>query len=299
MFECPYCHHEFTTKQRLISHLTRNNKCYDVNKIGVPPILAELIGVSGSDKKLDDANPILSDIQNTQTPVISEAPNSAATVYHCQNCMKMYISQKNLDRHLATGKCYKKIDVTVEPLPVIFKSKRENSKKTQNVVEKKSVQKEISKNRKTNIKYIVKENYFEYLISKLGSIEEALKFVRSCIQAKIKGGISLLQKIYFDDREVCDYPIEIIDAKNMNIYYKTPEKLVLDQNCTYIKSVMIDNLRNCYLLFCNHIINNNMNDIDIIFDGYDLGDIQNHVLELSDEKRKDRIIMGLLEHVKK
>ena len=287
MFECAYCHHVFATKQRLISHLTRSNKCYDVDKIGVPPILAELIGVSGS--------------PSSSIEVHSDPPDvNKKDVFHCQHCMKMYVSQKNLDRHLATGKCYKKIDVTDEALPVIFKSKREHSKsKKQSVTGNILLQKEISKNHKPNIKYIVKENYFEYLTSKLGSIEEALKFVRSCIQAKIKGGISLLQKIYFDDRDVCDYPIEVIDAKSMNLYYKTPEKLILDEKGIYIKSVMIDNLRNCYLLFCNHIINNNLNDMDIIFDGYDLGDIQNHVLELSDEKRKDRIIMGLLEHIKK
>lgn len=133
----------------------------------------------------------------------------------------------------------------------------------------------------------------------MGSVDEAFKFIRGCIQAKIRGGITLLYKIYFEGKEFRDYPIEVVDAKTRKIYYKTPDKIELDENSSHVRAILIDNLRNCYLQFCNHIISTNLDDNDVIFNDYDLGEIQNHILELSDEKKKDRIMFGLIEQIKK
>ena len=79
------------------------------------------------------------------------------------------------------------------------------------------------------------------------------------------------------------------------MYYKTPTGLVLDENASHIKSILINNLKNCYLKFSNHLINEHGDDPDALFDEYDLGEIQSHVLELSDETKKNQIILGLIQ----
>jgi hypothetical protein len=264
----------FTTKQRLVSHLTRVNKCYDINEVGIPPLLLEIMGAS---QKTTRPTPTLTP---TPTPTLTPTPTPILTPTPTPQPLK-----KNDD----------------DQVPVIFKSKREHRKPNKIVRKIQSQVITVTKEEvscQPDIKYIVKENYVNYLATSMGSMDNALKFVRSCIQSKIKGGISLLYKIYFEGKDQINYPIEIVDLKNMKIYYKTPERVVLDEKSNVVKSILIDNLRNCYLQFCNRIINANMDDNDIIFDNYDLRDIQNHILDLSDDKLKDRIVHGLLEQIK-
>lgn len=297
MFDCPYCHNVFTTKQRLISHLTRNNKCYD-NSIGVPPILMELIGFSNDDKN-----------KTSEEPVVSEPANNTSISVICSGCSKKFISQKNLDRHITTGKCHgsstsnsKVITQTLDMnIPVIYKSKKETEIKIKKKEKVKEKEKEvvIVPEQRTHVKYIEKEDYVSYLTQQLGTTEQAFKFIRNCIQSKLRGCINLLYKIYFENKVYLDYPIEIVDIKTHKVYYKTDSNIILDENCNHIKSVMIDNIRNCYLQFCNNIINSNLDDNHVLFDDYDIGDIQSHILELSDEKKKDRVISGLLDQIKK
>jgi len=300
MFDCPYCHQVFTTKQRLISHLSRNNKCYDVTVIGVPPILLELMGFN-QDKK--DETVIPEPIKEKPIEMTNE---NTDIKYICVKCQKTFVSQKNLDKHMSSIKCHKKGTVIENnELPIIFKSKAENKKQVKPPTPPKPPKNEdIPKTKEyqypqQNIKYIMKENYVTSLTEIMGSQEMAFNFIRTCIQTKIRGGINLLYKVYFEGKEYKDYPIEIVDAKTRKIYYKTPDKIELDENAVRIKAILIDNLRNCYLQFCNHIISTNLENTDVIFNDYDLADIQNHILELADEKKKDRIISGLIDQTKK
>lgn len=334
MFDCPYCQHTFTTKQRLISHLTRNDKCYDVSTIGVPPILLNLMGFSqkevetttcDKDKTVNTSTQIedivIENRREKETIVDDEehednidkgtvfvADNKTETNTNkdlnvCNKCSKKFANQKNLERHLIGGKCQKKIAhprivLPEDQIPNIFKSRNEN-KKPAKAIKKLQPKPDPNPNHKSNVKYIIKENYIDYLTKQMGSEDEAFKFVRTCIQGKIKGGINLLYKIYYEGRDRADYPIEVVDPRIKKIYYKTPNNVVLDENATYIKSVLVENLRNCYLRFCNQIIEANLDDNNVIFDDYNLGEMQKHILELSDDKKKDRIIAGLIDQTKK
>jgi Zn-finger nucleic acid-binding protein len=358
MFDCPYCHIPFTTKQRLISHLTRNNKCYDVDSIGVPPILLELMGfqpnvkmpqtctrVQNHDKESDydhpsqlTENPITNliedSIKHEHHPVsdkhcLSNNDNSMEEVIYsnkCPKCCKVFASKKNLDKHISNDKCNIKTPThtadntnsnhseinTTHSKNTIHTADNTNSnhseittthsKNTIHTLEVPRHSTETHHNNephyKPNIKYIIRENYIEYLTRTMGSADVAYKYVRACIQNKIKGAINLLHKIYFEGRKYIDYPIEISTSKNKKLYYKTPYDIVPDENCNYIKSILIENIRNCYLQFCNHIISSNLGDNDIIFDDYDLAHIQKHIIELAEEKKKDKIITGLLDKLK-
>ena len=347
MHDCPYCQHSFSTKQRLISHLTRNNKCYDVAVVGVPKILMELMGFNDNSEQTTTSEtsllktsptviPVQTSVQTpvqTQTvsepallltPLLSEPLQEQAQCEHidppdvttvvktcvdptmpinCPNCLKPFATQRNLDRHTSTVKCHKK--VIDDNIPLIYKSKNENTPIPKPVPTTRKHRKAEQSHcipvhtQGSTIKYIIKENYFDTLTEKLGSHENTLKYIKSCIQSKMKGGINLLYKVYCDGKDLVDIPIEVIDIKTRKIYYKTPDNIVLDENSTYIKSILIENLRNCYLHFCNQIISDNMSDNDVLFDDYDLGEIQKHILELSEDKRKDKIIGGLLEHINK
>ena len=120
MFECPYCHHIFTTKQRLISHLTRNIKCYDVTAVGVPAMLLELIGAGGT-KPASQATTSTSTTEEVTSGVEEGVVLNGALV--CTNCMKQFATQKNLDKHQTTVKCHKK----KAPEPDIYLSKKEQA----------------------------------------------------------------------------------------------------------------------------------------------------------------------------
>jgi len=285
MFPCPYCQQVFTTKQRLVSHLTRVNKCYDIDEVGIPPLLLEIMGASQT-KKLPQP-------QQSQQP----QPQQSQPQPPQPQQQPQQPQQQPQPQPQPQPQQPRKQNVD-DQVPVIFKSKSEQRKPNKIVRKSPSQIPKEEVSCQPDIKYIVKENYVNYLATSMGSMDNALKFVRTCIQAKIKGGITLLYKIYFEGKDQINYPIEIVDLKNMKIYYKTPERVVLDEKSNTVKSILIDNLRNCYLQFCNRIINANMDDNDIIFDNYDLRDIQNHILDLSDDKLKDRIIHGLLEQIK-
>lgn len=304
MFNCPYCQRCFTTKQRLISHLSRINKCYDVEVVGVPPILLELMGFNEIVK--DDINITHSKSESkseNESEDENESENSRVTSHllHkciCDKCLRIFENEKNLDKHKTSGKCEPnnlKYNID-DKIPIIFKSKEENKNMTR-IVKKPVIKNENSC--QSNIKYIVKDNYLDCLTDLIGSKEDALKYIRACIQSKIRGGVNLLYKIYFEGRKYNDYPIEIVDSKGKKMYYKTPNSVILDENAVYVKSVLINNLRNCYLQFCNHVISTNLDDNDIIFNEYDLAEMQKHILELSDEKKKDKIILGLIDQIHK
>ena len=99
MFKCPYCQQVFTTKQRLISHLTRINKCYDVKKVGVPPILAELMGCGQEPEQATEQVPEHVPEQKVQKKSASSATGNSSASSH----RNMTIDEK---------------------LPIMFKSKK-------------------------------------------------------------------------------------------------------------------------------------------------------------------------------
>jgi len=148
-------------------------------------------------------------------------------------------------------------------------------------------------------KYIVNENLYNILLHQFESEMATLKYIRNCVQNKTRGGSDLLYRIYFEGRNPHEYPLEVIDIKSKKVYYRRPNDMVLDDNLCYLKSILIENLRNCYLHFCHQIISSNLEDNDVLFDEYDLREIQRYVMELSDDKKKERLIMGLLERVSK
>jgi hypothetical protein len=129
--------------------------------------------------------------------------------------------------------------------------------------------------------------------------KEALQIIRYSIQNRIQGGINLLRRIYFEGRNSLDYPIDVVDAKTRKIYYKTESDIILDENATHIKNILIDNLQNCYLRYSNFIIEHNLEHNDVIFEEYGLANIQSHIQELSDEKKKVQLITGLIDQIKK
>ena len=359
---CPYCKQYFSTKQRLISHLTKNKKCYNVDQIGAPPILLELMGF-GSKKISNDENV---DATNTdemiqtgssQTPRVTKVQKK--TEFQCKHCLRYFVSEKNLTKHNSTNKCPRqkksikketteatelaeelpeevevtisspkiqpktnqltsmnvKIDSSEDELNTVYKPK--NTKKSDLLPKKipknkkynqdpeddcektKALEDDIKKVKFSDIKYIVKEDYTNYLTQIYGSKDSAYQFVKNCLQNKIRGDINLLYKIYFDKRESVNYPIEVVDNRGKKIYYKTPDNIILDDNGTHIKSILVDNLQNCYLRFCNHIIGCNLEDNKVLFNDYDLNDIQKHISELSDDKNKDKLLIGLIEMIKK
>ena len=358
---CPYCLQCFSTKQRLVSHLTKNKKCYDVEKIGLPPVLLELMGF-GSNKTNNESdvgnqkkNPIRASenkskiIENQTSNKDNEttrAKEKKITQFQCSNCYRYFISEKNLERHTSMNKCPKfkngtqseeqsnklitrVVRVTEVNTPTINDDENNNQSTEKNENDKikesesamykpKNSQKsdlllnrnlknrnntinisEKIENQKCNIKYIIKEDYINYLVTIMGSKDAALKYIKGCIQAKLRGDINLLYKIYFENRETHYYPIEVLDAKGKKLYYKMPDNIILDENGSTVKSILVENLQNCYLKFCNHIIDSNIENNDVLFNDYDLNDIQKHVLELSDDKIKDKLLVGLIELIKK
>jgi hypothetical protein len=302
MLDCPLCNKPFTTKQRLNSHLTRNkNKCYDTTQAGVPEKLLLVMGCKNDSKSVGS--------------------------FVCAQCDKHYVNQKNLEKHEKTHQPAPAPAPSPAPVPVpasalapapvsasslpqptqvpavpmdhelpnIYRSKRENRNM---IIRKKPHSEQVV--HKANVHYITKENYVDTLTRQLGSFDDAMKFIHGCIQSKMNGCLNLLYKIYFEGHDPVDYPIVIIDYKTKKLQYKTETQgLVLDEGLVYLKSVLVNNVRNCYLQFSNHVITANLEHNDVLFDEYCIGSIQNHILELSEDKNKDRIILGLIEYTRK
>lgn len=144
MFDCPYCHHMFATKQRLISHLSRNNKCYDVKTVGVPAVLLELMGFNGNSEPpaVSVSDPPAVNVREPPAVSVSEPPavnvseppattNQDIKKNLCQLCQKTFATPKNLERHAEVCKMRRKDPILDgDELPLIFKSKAENKKVT-------------------------------------------------------------------------------------------------------------------------------------------------------------------------
>ena len=357
---CPYSNQFFSTKQRLVSHLTKNKKCYDVEKIGVPPILLEIMGFNTGHKLA--VNPVESssncpsteafksdntNIEFSSTTETDFRKTPKTTEFQCSGWRRYFINQGNLNRHIVTNKCPKikgkpimnQSGISCDMLSITnYKSNGGNQKSEQSMqfsgmvaIENtdsdmylpKNIRKSgLSLNRnnrftrkiiepekhdlnkakictlKPNIKYIVKEDYIAYLTDKFNCRVNAMNFIKSCMHGNLRCVVNLLHKIYFEKHDSDNYPIEVLDAKGKKLYYKTPDNIIFDENGTHIKSVLVENLQNCYLKFCNHIIGCNLENNDVLFNDYDLNDIQKHLLELSDEKTKDKLLLCLIERIK-
>ena len=300
MKECPYCKQCFSTKQRLVSHLTKTKKCYDADQAGgASAVLLGLIGLT-EPSELDDVT--------MGTPDTKQG--SKETDFQCPICHRYFINDRNLTRHLTNNKCPKtklKVKVAIEGgsgsgIETDIHAPKAQVKRC--LASKKTDQTLLSSGFKrpgasAHVKYLVIEDYLIYLTQLYGSEEDAFRFIRTCLQNKMRGDLNLIYKIYFENREITDYPIEIIDAKNKKLYYRTPDNIVADDGGAYIKSILIDNIQNCYIKYSNHIISSNITDTDILFNEYDLMEVQNHMLDLSDDRTKERLISGLIDLLKK
>lgn len=420
MRNCPYCQQGFSTKQRLVSHLTKTKKCYDVDRVGVPPVLFELMGFEGNDvgklkdvilsaadsqekgksnkenkenkeneddddnnglpaikinqqesniisqesmkqfnqmgpmeqlkhlnrlsqmNVLGDAGKIAPDALTNMEATMGTLTNESKTNrFQCENCLRFFVSQRNMEKHKEMMKCPKarklreaNTFMTAEELDEqqkqikatrmaehngvhkvsqsnmdAYRPKPRHGKKYE-ILERSSISKstiEVPKYQsiiggtpQTSIKYIVKEDLVDYLVKICGSKENAVKFIKSCIQGKLRGDANFLYRVYFDGRDSKDYPVDVLDAKGKKLYYKTPENIISDDNGAHIKPILIENLRNCYLKFSNYMIDSNLHleNKDALLGDYDLFDMQKRLVELSDEKVRDKVFYALLEMVR-
>ena len=206
MRECPYCLQAFSTKQRLVSHLTKKKKCYDIEKVGVPPILLEMMGFEADQNQTSSPSPptiSLTSLSNeceliTQKTTRRIRKLNKVTDYQCEHCKKYFVSQKNVDRHIANTcpklRRYKKmednqiVELTIDQHQVellrphdppqdnitemvrsfddeMYQPKHTRTKyrlppkKNQTAIEEYQPQPQG-----TDIKYIEKEDYISYLI---------------------------------------------------------------------------------------------------------------------------------------
>jgi hypothetical protein len=389
MRECPYCEQIFSTKQRLISHLTKTKKCYSIETVGIPPILLELMSGSGSANPNDNEDdheeettskpkakakvkkgtgasiPISS--ATTQVHSVSEISRPvSAPVNECPTCEKRFVTEANLNRHVLSNKCKKPkgkavgvakgqpqskedvgegdfIDIPkFEPAPLVDPYQAPSQRKTKPNY-KPTVAQVASKasrdeSRKAEglpraehayrgglpqtsydptraqpsydtarapanpgvIKYIDRDDYFNYLVHTMGSKAGAISFIRNCAHRRLNGDLAMIQKIHFEGKERNQFPFEVTDTKSKTIYYKTPNGMVVDEKGLYVRNSLIENIQNCYLKLSNHIISSNLNKSETIFgDENHLKKIQEHLVELSDEKVKDRLLTLVIEALKK
>lgn len=378
MRTCPYCTIPFSTKQRLVSHLTKTKKCYNIQSIGMPPILLELMGYISNPNTLS-STPVVKPQSNAKAhtskkiiPPVDEYKKDISnemetnnesdtnnenknTQWQCVDCHKYYINQKNLERHISNQKCPKNkrlklnIDetesfVNIDDSKSIGKQSKEkldteaiipldepndideNNRETRNMFDvylpkqrsdilpgrskrgnkvntpKAPIKDNVVGN--NNVRFIVKEDYTNYLINLTGSEMEAHKLLKSAISGKERGAIDLLYKIYCDGRNKSSYPVEIIDLKNKIVRYKTPNGDILDESFAHIKAVLIDNLIGTYLKHNNYVIAKISNSLssgnsDDDQDHGDVGNVQTYILSLSTDKIKDKIILGFLTSINK
>lgn len=343
MKTCPYCSIPFSTKQRLVSHLTKAKKCYNIQSVGMPPILLELMGyINQGQTKSKKSN----EINNSETKSIDKKQGeNKSSNWQCTTCSKYFINEKNLERHISNQKCPRnKKSTDTEEIETIDKQddeiSDESSTSTPSRKEKNMFDVYLPRSRGTTVsgrmrsakitlddlssghkseviptdseptiinhkgvRYIVKEDYTNYLTELTGSENETHKLLKGAIANKEKGLIDLLYKIYCEGRLKVDFPIDIIDLKTKSIRYKTPVDSILDDQYSYIKNVLTDNLICTYLKHNNYIMAKMSEALsagqDDECDHSDFGTVQTYILSLSVDKIKDKIILGFLALINK
>lgn len=349
MKECPYCQEIFSSKQRLIYHLTKTNKCYSIEAIGVPPILIELMG--GSSHGADEAREEIATLPQTPQMGLSKKPmdahpNTGEEKHECLTCAKRFVSESNLNRHVLGNKCKKpkgkgvgkkgilqlesdsgevlkidplpfadpyqapsqrraakvRSDYNPTPLPSSTFNRDEGRPRPEHIYRASQAPFDVNQQpvKTSGIRYLDRDDYFNYLIHILGSKTSAISFIRNCAHRRLSGDVALIQKIHFDGREKTQHPFEVTDPKSKTLYYKSLNGMVADEKGLYVRNCLIENIQNCYLKLCNHIISSNFDQSETIFNGENhLKKIQEHLLELSDEKVKDRLLTLLIDAVNK
>ncbi len=327
MQECHYCLQHFSTRQRLLSHLNRVKKCYVVDETNLSPSVSESLP--------NPIQPLPNPIQPLPESLTSATDVNVSNLdfdsrFQCQVCDRVFITEGNLNRHVLNNRCPQPkpiLESTTTPPVLISKTRlkpkpiRETTNTTMSTPDVIAVGMAVRTQRVKPdpapiiapidlpianglrvdiVKYLERENYFEYLTHLCGSSDDSIKFIRNCVHRKLTGDVDLLNKIYFEGRSLTQYPFEMTDLKTHKMYYKTPNGIVLDENGLYIRNLLIGNLQDCYLKFSNHIISSNYDNTDEIFsEENNLQQVQEHIYELSNDKTKTRLLMMLIELIEK
>ena len=139
------------------------------------------------------------------------------------------------------------------------------------------------------------DNYLDMLTEKWNSFDQALKYIKDCALSSLSGDCKLIEKIYFSSYQpsLQNPPIRFIDKSRTKIeYFNEKNERVVDTKELFCKKIA-NNLQNSYLKGVNYLINRNLDNNlcpNKFLEEYDLQTWNRHIYELSDQHYQKKII---------
>ena len=139
------------------------------------------------------------------------------------------------------------------------------------------------------------DNYLDMLTEKWNSFDQALKYIKDCALSSLSGDCKLIEKIYFSSYQpsLQNPPIRFIDKGRTKIeYFNEKNERVVDTKELFCKKIA-NNLQNSYLKGVNYLINRNLDNNlcpNKFLEEYDLQTWNRDIYELSDQHYQKKII---------
>jgi uncharacterized C2H2 Zn-finger protein len=228
--QCPRCYQEFSSSQRLQTHLNKKIPCRTLPFQSIP-IFKKKITV----KQLKNDDII------------------------CSHCLKHFVRPYGLERHIMENRC-KQLKQINDKKSSLYKNKvnlLENQlnqlKEKQNIENQQLIQlidkrvTELKDKPSTNITNQIlqvvsissTDNYLDMLTERWSSFDRALEYIKDCALSNLTGDCKLIEKIYFNQNESqlqsSLIPIRAVDKNRTKIEYFNDKKKKFKNQKNYLE----------------------------------------------------------------
>ena len=318
---CPRCLHQFSSSQRLISHLKRQVPCQVAHKLSP----SEQNNRAGDHKhKKFFCEHCLKGFTR----------NDSLIRHQKSTCQSIRSGSSNTGQHQAINSNHRDddggeimgelIDPTTQTnllLTVNLLAKQMVELKEQQIADSIDKSKKIAKQEKEinelkekpNINNQVlqvicfgnNDNYLDMLTDQWGDFDRALEYIKDCALSSLRGDCKLIEKIYLGESPIPDDIIPSIQFADKNRtkieYFNEKKQKIVDSKELFLKKIA-NNLQNSYLKGVNYLITKNLQDHKCpnkFLEEYDLQIWNQHIYDLSDQRYQKKIIGQLNIPIKK
>ena len=276
---CHRCGQQFSSPQRLNTHLNRKIPCLEVNQTVVT---FDKLMCHFCHKKFVRQYNLDRHLNDSRCRIMKNPDRLGVAVAE----FAKQLNEK--DREIAE---LKKKTIVLKKLDI---SNRELAKRVTNLEKDKSTSNVINNN--LNIVCVGNhDNYLDMLTAKWGSFDKALEYIRDCALSQLTGDCKLIGKIYMDENNE-NQNIHFTDQSKTKItYYNEKNEKVLDTRESFGRR-LANNLQNSYLKGVNHLLRSNLDNRGCpnkFLEEYDIQTWNGHIYELSDVKYHKKIINHL------
>ena len=285
--QCPRCLNNFSTVQRLQSHLSRKTQC----ELIIDEIKNDHILIIDADcqSNKDDENEYKRFICEYCFTRFTRKDNMFA--HQKKSCKALNIelpSSYNMDENQQVVKISENCEIDlVEKVTLLEKQVAELRQKPANVINNQNILQVVCIGNN--------DNYLDMLTEQWG-FARALGFIKDCALSNLTGDCKLIEKIYLNEPNV-HFAMRYIDKSRTKIeYFDENMERIVDKKGIQLGKKLANNLQNSYLKGVNYLINKNLDDHrcpNKFLEDYDLQTWNQHIYDLSDIRYQRKIVNQL------